>query len=147
MTRCDLIQGRRVGTVIQGEYSDGADLEWWLLSLSLPLCSLSKMPTHMQTQAQIGAQPVRVSRMWSDGDIARFSQPFSHARQQNGIESLHFQLNWAADSCIDVGGIRRPVPSSPHFALNRYKLGMKSFAPCQLYSSTQSDWCLPGTLF
>lgn len=63
MTRCDLIQGRRVGTVIQGEYSDGADLEWWLLSLSLPLCSLSKMPTHMQTQAQIGAQPVRVSRM------------------------------------------------------------------------------------
>lgn len=39
-------------------------------------------------------------------------------------------------------GIRRPVSSSPYFAPNRHKLGMKSLAPCQLWKSTGSSWLL-----
>ena len=95
--------------------------------------------------------------MWSDMQIGRYiSSPvlipmLPHTLDivtQNLIvpKSLHFEQNQAADGWMDGwmdgGGIRHPVPSSPHFLPNRYKLGMKSLAPCQYQSGTCSR-CLP----
>lgn len=47
---------------------------------------------------------------------------------------------------MDWGWIRHPVPSSPHFPPNRYKLGMKSLAPCQHCRGARSSLFLPLVL-
>lgn len=130
------------------------------LQISLPLhllLSVPKTPTHMPPHARTHAwsshthtRMHRCDQTCKQADIyqAPRSYPCSHThltlsrRTWMVSTSLHFEQNQAADRWMDGGGIRHPVPSSPHFLPNRYKLGMKSLAPCQFQSGTCSS-CLP----
>lgn len=128
------------------------------LSLSPLLPAVSKTPTHMPPHAHERTHTRLVIRhthasTWSDMQRGRYiSSPTLIPMLPRTLDivtqarivskSLHFEQNQAADRWMDGGGIRHPVPSSPHFLPNRYKLGMKSLAPCQFQSGTCSS-CLP----
>lgn len=114
------------------------------LSLSPSFC-LSWKHLHIWRHKHVRTHtpPFRCDQTCKQADISRMlSHPApTHTtlfHRSNGdwksplpAESSSWEMDW--------GWIRRPVPSSPHFAPNRYKLGMKSLASCQQWSGT---WCL-----
>lgn len=113
---------------------------------------VAEAPTHMHKHRQWtpSCSPMRCHL-----DVIRYanrhiyhtcSHTLAPTHALNSI--IHAGCFWNCSSTrdtqqIDVGGIRCPVPSSPHFSPNRYKLGMKSLAPCQLQSGTCRIWLLP----